>query len=290
MTHTIRDMVFLHKDTNHNTCNKSVSDILKPFEPYMLTIDNMIRDPILCVEVKQNMDNIENKSSISNANVNKDIPNGLQPATNDENNLISPRQQDSLFWCIYIAMHAYDEFLMIRNKHNAIEMEWKQQLSSMITGCPTKIKQSNHKITKANIQEILSDFMTSPCKTNMLCVIAISVYHNIHFVVMNSTNNMRMEFTTDNNEANTYVISKNDRNHYSICDEPVTAEKLLAIRSNSFLIENNEKPLKSVGSYKIDNLIEYATLFGVYNENEKYKKTELYKLVGDYIAKYNIII
>jgi hypothetical protein len=290
MTHTIRDMVFLHKDTNHNTCNKSVSDILKPFEPYMLTIDNMIRDPILCVEVKKNMDNIENKSSISNANVNKDIPNGLQPATNDENNLISPRQQDSLFWCIYIAMHAYDEFLMIRNKHNAIEMEWKQQLSSMITGCPTKIKQSNHKITKANIQEILSDFMTSPCKTNMLCVIAISVYHNIHFVVMNSTNNMRMEFTTDNNEANTYVISKNDRNHYSICDEPVTAEKLLAIRSNSFLIENNEKPLKSVGSYKIDNLIEYATLFGVYNENEKYKKTELYKLVGDYIAKYNIII
>ena len=290
MTHTIRDMVFLHKDTNHNTCNKSVSDILKQFEPYMLTIDNMIRDPILCVEVKKNMDNIENKSSISNANVNKDIPNGLQPATNDENNLISPRQQDSLFWCIYIAMHAYDEFLMIRNKHNAIEMEWKQQLSSMITGCPTKIKQSNHKITKANIQEILSDFMTSPCKTNMLCVIAISVYHNIHFVVMNSTNNMRMEFTTDNNEANTYVISKNDRNHYSICDEPVTAEKLLAIRSNSFLIENNEKPLKSVGSYKIDNLIEYATLFGVYNENEKYKKTELYKLVGDYIAKYNITI
>jgi len=290
MTHTIRDMVFLHKDTNHNTCNKSVSDILKPFEPYMLTIDNMIRDPILCVEVKKNMDNIENKSSISNANVNKDIPNGLQPATNDENNLISPRQQDSLFWCIYIAMHAYDEFLMIRNKHNAIEMEWKQQLSSMITGCPTKIKQSNHKITKANIQEILSDFMTSPCKTNMLCVIAISVYHNIHFVVMNSTNNMRMEFTTDNNEANTYVISKNDRNHYSICDKPVTAEKLLAIRSNSFLIENNEKPLKSVGSYKIDNLIEYATLFGVYNENEKYKKTDLYKLVGDYIAKYNITI
>lgn len=290
MTHTIRDMVFLHKDTNHNTCNKSVSDILKPFEPYMLTIDNMIRDPILCVEVKKNMDNIENKSSISNANVNKDIPNGLQPATNDENNLISPRQQDSLFWCIYIAMHAYDEFLMIRNKHNAIEMEWKQQLSSMITGCPTKIKQSNHKITKANVQEILSDFMTSPCKTNMLCVIAISVYHNIHFVVMNSTNNMRMEFTTDNNEANTYVISKNDRNHYSICDEPVTAEKLLAIRSNSFLIENNEKPLKSVGSYKIDNLIEYATLFGVYNENEKYKKTDLYKLVGDYIAKYNITI
>lgn len=290
MTHTIRDMVFLHKDTNHNTCNKSVSDILKPFEPYMLTIDNMIRDPILCVEVKKNMDNIENKSSISNANVNKDIPNGLQPATNDENNLISPRQQDSLFWCIYIAMHAYDEFLMIRNKHNAIEMEWKQQLSTMITGCPAKIKQSNHKITKANVQEILSDFMTSPCKTNMLCVIAISVYHNIHFVVMNSTNNMRMEFTTDNNEANTYVISKNDRNHYSICDEPVSAEKLLAIRSNSFLIENNEKPLKSVGSYKIDNLIEYATLFGVYNENEKYKKTDLYKLVGDYIAKYNITI
>ena len=290
MTDTIRHMIFLHKEPDHNTSNKSIGAILKTIEPYMLTNDNMIRDPIQCTSVNNNMDNIENKSSISPPQINEDIPPALHRASNDEHKLISPMQKDSLFWCIYIAIHAYDEFLMIRNKHNTIEMDWKQQLSSMITGCPTKIKQSNHKITKANIQEILSDFMTSPCKTNMLCVISISVYHNIHFVVMNSTNNMRMEFTTDNTEANTYILYKNDRNHYSICDEPVTTERLSQIRSNSFLIENNEKPLKSVGSYKINNLVDYATLFGVYNENEKYKKTELYKLVGDYIAKYNITI
>jgi hypothetical protein len=203
---------------------------------------------------------------------------------------LTPPQADSLFWCIYIAIHKYEEYLMIHNKHNMLELEWKQKLSKQITDCPAKLKQSTHKVTKANIQEILSDFMTAPYKTNMLCVIAITVYYNIHIIIMNSTNNMRMEFTTDTHLVDTYVIYKNEKNHYSICPEPVSADELARIRSSSFLIENNEKPLKSVGSYKVDELIQYAKLFGVYNDHEKYKKNELHEIVGEYAAKYNITI
>ena len=265
---------------------ESITTIMSLLNPYMLTINNKSIAP------KQNMETQVSKLDV--------VPES-QPTTAAEEPCIStltPAQADSLFWCIYIAIHKYDEYLMVHNKHNMLELEWKQKLSKQITDCPSKLKQSNHKVTKANIQEILSDFMTAPYKTNMLCVIAITVYYNIHIIIMNSTNNMRMEFVTETHlvdaddavPIDTYIIYKNERNHYSICPEPAAADELAHIRTSSLLIENNEKPLKSIGSYKVDELIMYAKLFGIYNDHEKYKKNELHDIVGEYAAKYNIVI
>lgn len=287
MTDTIRRMLFLPTVSRQIEKNNIIPDMITQFTPYMLTNTNK------SVHTKINNNNI---SSIVNSSIEK---NTLQSESIENVSMhsskyttITPTQPDSLFWCMYIAIHTYDEYLMIHNKHNMIEMEWKQQLSKQITECPAKLKHSNHKITKVNIQEILSDFMTSPYKTNKLCLIAITVYYNIHIILMTSTNNMRMEFLTDMQsvDTKTFIVYKNDRNHYHICNEPISNVEYTRIRNNSFLIENSEKPLKSVGSYKLDDLVEYAKLLGVYNDNEKYKKTELYKIVGEYITKYNIVI
>ena len=259
---------------------ESITTIMSLLNPYMLTINNKSISP------KQNIEAQVSKLDI----VPESQPISAEQPYDNKISTLTPAQADSLFWCIYIAIHKYDEYLMLHNKHNMLELEWKQKLSKQITDCPSKLKQSNHKVTKANIQEILSDFMTAPYKTNMLCVIAITVYYNIHIIIMNSTNNMRMEFLTDTLPADTYVIYKNERNHYSICPEPASSAELARIRTNSLLIENNEKPLKSIGSYKVDELIQYAKLFGLYNDHEKYKKNELHEIVGEYAAKYNIVI
>jgi hypothetical protein len=274
MTDIIQRKLFLPMDAtpDASTC-ESITTIISLLNPYMLTINNKSITPKL---------NIDTQSVV--------VPEGRPIPEQPCISTLTPPQADSLFWCIYIAIHKYDEYLMIHNKHNMLELEWKQKLSKQITDCPSKLKQSNHKVTKANIQEILSDFMTAPYKTNMLCVIAITVYYNINIVIMNSTNNMRMEFLTDALPAYTYVIYKNERNHYSICPEPASSVELAHIRNSTFLIENNEKPLKSIGSYKVDELIQYAKLFGIYNDHEKYKKNELHDIVGEYTAKYNITI
>jgi hypothetical protein len=276
MTDIIQRKLFL--PTTSATC-ESITDIMVLLNPYMLTINNK------SISQKQ--------STESQVSISVDVPESqsiVEEPCDNKIRTLTPAQADSLFWCIYVAIHKYEEYLMIHNKHNMLELEWKQKLSKQITDCPSKLKQSNHKVTKANIQEILSDFMTAPYKTNMLCVIAITVYYNIHIIIMNSTNNMRMEFLTDILPADTYVIYKNERNHYSICPEPASVEEIARIRNSTFLIENNEKPLKSIGSYKVDELIQYAKLFGVYNDHEKYKKNELHDIVGEYAAKYNITI
>jgi hypothetical protein len=278
MTDIIQRKLFLPATANASKCD-SITDIMSLLNPYMLTINNK---------------SIAQKQSIElQVAIGGDVPESqpvIEEPCDNKINTLTPVQPDSLFWCIYIAIHKYEEYLMIHNKHNMLELEWKQKLSKQITDCPSKLKQSNHKVTKANIQEILSDFMTAPYKTNMLCVIAITVYYNMNIIIMNSTNNMRMEFVQDTIPADTYVIYKNERNNYSICPEPASADELARIRNSSFLIENNEKPLKSIGSYKIDELVQYAKLFGVYNDHEKYKKNELHDIVGEYAAKYNITL
>ena len=131
--------------------------------------------------------------------------------------------------------------------------------------------------------------MTTPYKTDVLCLIAITVYYNINFVIMNEKKTLRFEFTTNaTDDANTYLLYKNDRNYYSIRIDPLLEFELADIRNTSYLIENNEKQLKSIGSYKVDRLEQYVKQFGMYNEAEKYKKLDLYILLSGYVTKFTI--
>ena len=171
MTDIIQRKLFLPTAAT-TVAGESITNIMSMLNPYMLTINNksIAQKPYIESQVSTGGDVQENRPVIE------------EPCDNKISTL-TPAQADSLFWCIYIAIHKYEEYLMIHNKHNMLELEWKQKLSKQITDCPSKLKQSNHKVTKANIQEILSDFMTAPYKTNMLCVIAITVYYNIHIII-----------------------------------------------------------------------------------------------------------
>ena len=105
---------------------------------------------------------------------------------------------------------------------------------------------------------------------------------------MNHTKNLRMEFSSGDNENNTYIIYKNDNNRYSVQVDNLTEPELIDIRNSSYLIENENKPIKSVGSYKVDDLIQMVKIFDAYNDNTKYKKNDLYLLLGEYITPFII--
>ena len=274
MTSTIYNKMF--QLNNNVSIGQTTDEILCQLSPYMLTINN--------------------KECITHANTTVDLS-CISITTNEtveeimttEKDIISPNQRDSLFWCIYIAIHEYKEYNVIRNNHNTREIEWKQELSKKITATPTKIKTSNHKTTKANVSEILSDLMTNPYKTDILCLIAITVYYNINIIIMNDAKNLRFEFVTnESDDTKTYLFYKNDKNYYSMQIDPLLEFELADIRNTSYLIENNEKPIKSIGSYKVDKLEQYVKQFGLYKSTEKYKKTDLYNLLREFVTGFTI--
>ncbi len=274
MTSTIYNKMF---QLNNNVCiGQTTDELLYKLTPYMLTINN--KESI-------NHKNIEVDVSDINVTTNENT----QELMTTKKDMISPCQRDSLFWCIFIAIHEYKEYNVIRNNHNTREIEWKQELSKKITSNPSKIKNSNHKTTKANVSEILSDLMTNPYKTDILCLIAITVYYNINIIIMNDAKNLRFEFITNAiDDAKTYLFYKNDKNNYSIKIEPLLEFEITDIRNTSYLIENNEKPIKSIGSYKVDILEQYVKKFGLYKNTEKYKKTDLYNLLSEVVTGFTI--
>lgn len=274
MTSTIYNKMF---QVNNNVCmGQTTEELLCQLTPYMLTNHNKE-----CINHANTSVELTGISVMTNENI--------QETISTEKNMISPSQRDSLFWCIYIAIHEYKEYNVIRNNHNTREIEWKQELSKKITATPTKIKSSNHKTTKANVSEILSDLMTNPYKTDILCLIAITVYYNINIIIMNDAKNLRFEFiTNDTDDVKTYLFNKNDKNYYSMQIDPLLEFEIADIRNTSYLIENNEKPIKSIGSYKVDKLEQYVKQFGLYKNTEKYKKTDLYNLIREFVTGFTI--
>jgi hypothetical protein len=197
------------------------------------------------------------------------------------NNVIMPTQKDTLFWCIYIVLNEYADYINIHHNYSIKEMEWKQTLLKDIMANPTLIKNSNHKITKAGVQEILSELMTDIQKTSVACLVAICVYRNINIILLDHTKKIRIEFLSGEITNNTYVLYQTDNNKCSICTDALSEPEIMDIRNTSFLIEKNEKPLKSVGLYKTDALINIAKLLCIYDHNEIYKKSDLYALIID---------
>lgn len=106
---------------------------------------------------------------------------------------------------------------------------------------------------------------------------------------MNDANNLRFEFiTNDTDDKKTYLFNKNDKNYYSMQIDPLLEFEIADIRNTSYLIENNEKPIKSIGSYKVDKLEQYVKQFGLYKNTEKYKKTDLYNLLREFVTGFTI--
>jgi hypothetical protein len=249
--------------------------LILEMQPYMLTVNNRKTEK---KEIINEINTITNdvvcaQESLSKPVVNREI------VTN--NSVIMPTQKDTLFWCIYIVLHEYADYINIHHNYSIKEMEWKQTLLKDIMANPTYIKNSNRKITKAGVQEILSELMTDVQNTSAACLVAICVYRNINIIVLEHTKKIRIEFMSSDVTNNTYVLYKTDNNKYSICTEALGEPEIIDIRNTSFLIEKNEKPLKSVGSYKTDALIDIAKLLCIYDHNEIYKKAELYALISD---------
>ena len=53
------------------------------------------------------------------------------------------------------------------------------------------------------------------------------------------------------------------------------------MKSKMICLESYLRPLKAISNYKVDELEELAKNIGIYEENKKYKKNELYQEISE---------
>jgi len=152
----------------------------------------------------------------------------------------------------------------------------------MMRASPSKIKECSKRITKAQYQEFMSDFMTNKkLTTEMLTVFAI--YCNMRIWIVNLGNLEEPESwymdicSNDTLHLQPTIIYRKNRTQYSIelAEGDQLSDMVSKIKNQLFKFDNYDTPLKAISNYKISDLEYIADQLGITMEG-KYKKQDVY--------------
>ena len=202
---------------------------------------------------------------------------------NTDTNRVQPRQRDTLFWCVFIAVNGYDEYLNVDYGYGSRELDIKREIGDYLSKHASEIKNANIKITKSMVQEICSELITNINTTSIECLVGIAVYYHVNFILVDDKNKIRLEVLSDTSMPN-YLLYKDSYGKYSIRCEALSEAELETIRKTTVCLENHIKPIRQMGAYTIAKITEMAETLGVMPNTSdntiKYKKQDLYVLVA----------
>lgn len=191
-------------------------------------------------------------------------------------------KQNPLFWAVYINIYGYENYMQISNKYGNAELEEKQKMIEFLKKNYSKLKEVNKKVTKVMVQEWMSELM-SASKISIQLLQLFSVYYKKKIIIYNEINNSYLNFLAENDEndenESPMVIVKTRNNNYGVYID-ITHEKMNELMKGVCL-EDIEKPLKGISSYKMPELIELAIKCGI--QPEQLKKPELYGKIWNHL-------
>jgi hypothetical protein len=252
---------------------KSQENFLSDLNPYMLT-------PEVWIQMQQQLVKANDEEpSLTNSRQ-------ATPSANDEFALFKPTLRDSIFWCIYVAINGeafYQSQLKSGTNMINLMMNEKKTISEHFNKNTNLLKNSNHKITLAKINEIKCNLMTKPIMDSVESLIPCSIYYGRPIYVYFEEIRSYLYFSDKNYVSDEDDNSKIDPNIILLLfkDGRFTLEtnvsNFLEKKDSFFYIQHYEKFLSGISNYKTDEIREiYKTVFG---EDADLKKPEYYEKV-----------
>jgi hypothetical protein len=192
-------------------------------------------------------------------------------------NFVFPYENDSLFWCLYIIKNGFMKYSQLMNRNIVLEKQLKIEYVERIRKEKQLIKQFKFD-TLSNIENKLANENTIDIKTFLsLCVLGSL---NIFFIKNNTYYELNM------NDSNKFYIIKyfNDKKKYGF--EEVITDVLDDYRNKYYKVDNIDKPIKNISSYKTQDLIDICDKLQIETKNSNMKtksKQELYDAIIKYL-------
>ena len=228
------------------------NDVVKELQHYMLDEEN-IRGSITHV-VK---------------NVKKEYKNVPKYTKTTENNLFQPREKDTLFWCLYVMKHGDTSYEMLKNRNYVTEKKLKIDYVEQIRKDKPLIKA--HKFaTLVHLENNLANEERIDART----FLSLCVLENLNVVYINKKTYFELLM---NDDKTIHVIHCLDTCKFGH-EVKSTKEDVTA---NLYQLDNIEKPIKSISSYKTQELIDICDKLSIDTTNYKNKK-DLYELLVMY--------
>ena len=251
-------------------------DSLKLLEPYMYNNIKLEKNTSISQETSQvtSQETSQVTSQVTSQetspSVNLNIKREPTQVTQTNANIIYPKCTDTLFWCMYIAKYGYAEYLNIGQRYKNKEIEIKQQMIDTIKKTPSILKNGPRKITNVAIQEIMAELMIDK-KTTFKTFYAICILNALNIIIVDIKTSTFLSFINDTT-TELYIIYRVNDGSFSI-DIDCNA---IAVTSKYFELDYGDKPIKSIGAYKMNDLEIISQKLGLLLESKKYKKQELY--------------
>ena len=182
-------------------------------------------------------------------------------------NLIN--RKDPLFWCIYISVYGYDEYVLLTSGIDNAIINEKQKIGEFFKSNPNIMKNVNMKITKKDIQMQISRIMINE-EVDMQMLYAFSIYYKRPIIITNKVSYLKI--CPDDHNEKYIVIVKTNEGYY--LDDKMTYQYII---ENYFELYKYNEPLMPISKYKVNELKTLVDTINLQVSNND-KKTIYYEI------------
>jgi hypothetical protein len=253
--------MFKNKNTTTNT-----NLLLVDLQDYMFTsnninrytkhmIQNVLEPKSSTINIKQINKEQINKKPINKEQINKEQINKSVKEKKKET-MYKPKQKDSLFWCFYILKNGFFNYEMeINNQYFVVEKNEKFKYIEIL-----RKNKDILKIHKIKPLTELEDDLANKDKISIKTFFALCIFENINILLVN--NRKIYEFFFDEKNP-IHIVHRNNKTYEHSIELDTTNEIIQKYRDTYYKMNNFETTLKSMASYKLDELIELCKKFNI---------------------------
>jgi hypothetical protein len=258
--------------------NVVVYNVVEELQDYMFTSDNLKRfnknNFGLLLKRNNKIVSLNGKDD----KVNKDKVNKDKETKKDPNNIYKPFQTDSLFWCFYILKYGVSKYEMeVGNQHFTIEKAEKFKYIETL--------RKNKDILKINKIKPLSEVENDLANNQRISIktfFALCVFEKINILLVDKR---KIYESITNDESKINVIHRNGVSFEHSIEYNVPDEKIALFRDTYYKVQGFDSGLKSMTSYKTDELLELCKKLDIdvstksKADTKKMTKKDIYELL-----------
>jgi hypothetical protein len=262
-----------HKKYNSNSNNNEFKDDLTnpvgSFAKFMFDNKNLRQF------TKHNIDFVsctsKSKDTLKPLLKSKDSISPIKP----KDTIYKPLKKDSLFWCFYILKHGFSKYEMeVGNQHFSIEKQEKFKYIDELRKTCNKDLLKMHKIKPLSL---LEDDLANQERISIKTFFALCIVEKINVMLIDKRKVYEILITDD---PKIHVIHRNSVSYEHHIELDISVDAINVYRETYYKMSTFDVSLKSMASYKVEELLDLCKKLDIVLSNENQEEKEKKKKLG----------
>ena len=283
---------------------RNKSNIILDLQDYMFTSENMNRYSKHMIQIYDVENNKIQKPKASTKNIDKyadknfdkiidkkclETTPKIRKSENKKETMYRPKQKDSLFWCFYILKNGFSNYEMeINNQYFVVEKNEKFKYIELLRKHKDLLKL--HKIKP--LTELEDDLANKP-RISIKTFFALCALENINILLVNKRKVYELLCNDVDETHPINIVHRNNETYEHSIELDPTQEIIEKYRDTYYKMSSFDATLKSMGSYKLEELMELCKKLDInieekINQDNKINKSNSNKEGKQKITKKDI--